>query len=365
MSTYSSPSDYTAIDVNYTAGKGYYTTASEVSSLLQIADFDSNSTPTLAEVGKIIKRVEGKIDDTTKTSFRPVIYSDEYHNFEFSRLPYQPMAYYIDYVGFVQLDHSNVRKILRLEVWQGNNYVDLASATATVSLSSSLSSLTSITLTVGPHSFVIRSAESGGVSTRFNRSYGPKTTAQELIACINEIFPYKTAEFTGGTEAKVIAEEGGDSFSVSDFFYATTDSEDSTKVVISSKLPGDDGTNCGITVQGSGATVTAFTDNQTMKRLGDYWTISHEGKIFFLKNYPYIKNHSVRVTYVAGSKRVNSAIHDAATKLVAAEIIRHDDNSILIADTQSGISLKEKHDILIEEANKIIDGKKNIVFLIE
>ena len=365
MTTFSSPSDYTAIDVNYTAGRGYYTTASDVASLLQIADFDDNTTPTLAEVGKIIKRVEGKIDDSTKTSFRPVIYNDEYHDFEFSRLPYEPMAYYIDYVGFVQLDHSNVRKILRLEVWQGNNYIDLASATATVTLSDTLTSLTSITLTVGPHSFVIRSAASGGASTRFNRSYGPKTTAQELVACINEIFPYKTAEFTGATSAKSIEEEGGDSFTVSDFFYATTDSEDSTKVIISSKLPGDDGTNCGITVQGSGATVTAFTDNQTMKRLGDYWTINSEGKIFFLKNYPYLKKHSVRVTYVAGSKRVNSAIHDAATKLVAAEVIRHDDNSILIADTQSGISLKEKHDILIEEANKIIDGKKNIVFLIE
>ena len=62
MTTFSSPSDYTAIDVNYTAGRGFYTTASDVASLLQIADFDANTTPTLAEVGKIIKRVEQAIN---------------------------------------------------------------------------------------------------------------------------------------------------------------------------------------------------------------------------------------------------------------------------------------------------------------
>ena len=68
--------------------------------------------------------------------------------------------------------------------------------------------------------------------------------------------------------------------------------------------------------------------------------------------------------YIAGDSRVPAPIHEAATKIVAAEIIRHDDNSILIAETGSNIDLKAKHDILLEEANKIIDGKKNLIHFI-
>ena len=110
--------------------------------------------------------------------------------------------------------------------------------------------------------------------------------------------------------------------------------------------------------------VTSFTDNQDQNRMGDYWTIDTEGKIFFKREFPYVQNHSIRVTYVAGDGRVPAPIHEAATKLVAAEVIRHDDNSILIAETGSNIDLKTKHDILLEEANKIIDGKKNLIHFI-
>ena len=92
--------------------------------------------------------------------------------------------------------------------------------------------------------------------------------------------------------------------------------------------------------------------------LPEYYILDHKYK------YPFIKNHSIRVTYVAGDGRVPAPIHEAATKLVAAEVIRHDDNSILVAETGSNIDLKTKHDILIEEANKIIDGKKNIIHFI-
>jgi len=77
-----------------------------------------------------------------------------------------------------------------------------------------------------------------------------------------------------------------------------------------------------------------------------------------------LEKHSIRVTYVAGEGRVPGTIHDAATKLVAAEVIRHDDNSILIAETQSNIDLKTKHDILVEEANAILKGKSNMVYFI-
>ena len=83
-----------------------------------------------------------------------------------------------------------------------------------------------------------------------------------------------------------------------------------------------------------------------------------------MRNYPHINSHSVRVTYVSGDGRVTSAVHEAATKLAAAGILLHDDNSILIAETGSNIDLKTKHDILVEEANKILDGKKKLIHFI-
>ena len=113
------------------------------------------------------------------------------------------------------------------------------------------------------------------------------------------------------------------------------------------------------------ATVERFTDKQDMRRLGSFWAIGNEGRIFFLKDYPYHTNNSVIVTYVAGSSRVPSAIHEAATKLAAAEILRHDDQTILIAETGANISTKEKYDILRKEGMDILRGKSDLVYFID
>ena len=322
------------------------------------------STPTIAEVGKIIKRVEEKIDDTTKTSYRPTIYKDEFHSFEGFQHGHYPLRTYKDYVGYVQLSYPKIQKLVRLEVWQGNNWVDLASATASLKVPSTATTNDwTISLTVGTpttYTFNVRNLANNSVRD-FYDNFGAKTTASQIVDAINEVFPHKTAKFTGETAAKSV-QDTGNAVNISDFFYATTDSESGDTVIISSLLIGEDGTNC--TISSTYGTATNFTDNQDQRRLGDYWTIGEEGKIFFHQNYPYLERHSVRVTYVAGEGRVPATIHDAATKFVAAEIIRHDDNSILIAETQSNIDLKTKHDILIEEANATLKGKSNMVYFI-
>ena len=354
MTKASSPSDFTTINVNYAQGNGYYTRAEDVADLLQIGSFSSTTTPSLADVGKVIRRVEDKIDDKVGHPFRPLIYKDEFHNFEFFQHSYYPVQPYKDYVGFIQLERPKVMKIIRLEVWQGNYYVDLASATASYIPPASGSGYT-LTLGVGNFTFVLTEG------TDFFGSYGKKTTAQEIVAAINEVFPKKTAQFTGATAAKSkTASSGSLTRNISDFFYASTATDDGTKVIISSLLPGEDGSDC--TIAKSAGSTTNFTDNQDQRRLGDYWTIDSEGKIFFLKNYPYVQNHSCKITYMSGDARVPGVIHDAATKLVAAEIIRHDDNSILIAETGSNIDLKTKHDILIKEAEEILNGKKITIY---
>jgi hypothetical protein len=357
MAKVSSPSDFTNIDVNYNIGFGHYTTHTDVSNLLQIGAFTDLTTPTRQEIGKIIKRVEEKIDGGIGQSYRPIIHKDEYFSFDGWNQGAYPVSTWKDYVGFVQLSQPKIRKIVRLEVWQGNEYKDLASATAKITVPTSVTnSAWKISLTVGTYTFELDEA------TDFFDNFGPKTTASQIVDTINEVFPAKTANFTGEVAAKSVTANGNSNVNISDFFYATTDSEDSKTVIISSLLMGEDGSAC--TITSNFGTVATFTDNQDQNRMGDYWMINDEGKIFFRREFPYVQNHSIRVTYVAGNGRVPAGIHEAATKLVAAEIIRHDDNSIIIAETGSNIDLKTKHDILIEEANTIIAGKKNLIHFI-
>ena len=353
-STVSTPSDFTNINVNYAQGNGYYTTHTDVSNLLQISAFSDSTTPNREEVGRLIRRVEAKIDDAVGYAFRPIIYRDEFHSTDFVLRTAYPIQQYKDYIGFIQLERPKVLKIVRLEVWQGDDYKDIASATASYTAPTSGSGYT-LTLVVGGFSFVLTEG------VHFFSDFGQKTTAKQIVSAINEVFPQDTAQFTGETAAKSItATSGSLTRGVSDFFYATTDSEDTKKVVISSLLPGDDGSNC--TIASSAGSHTAFTDNQEQGRNEDFWMITSEGKIFFRNEYPYVASHGCRVTYVSGDSRVPSWVHETATKLVAAEVIRHDDNSILISETGSNIDLKAKHDILVEEAKEVLKGKKIVIY---
>lgn len=436
MAISSSPSDYTKTTngVNYSTGYGYYTDIESVADLLQIPDFTASTNPTAAQVGAIIKRVEGIVDDKAKRSFRPVLHRDEVHNFEVAKPPRK--AYYGGYIGFVQLSVMKLSKIVSLRVWQGDSYKEIASAHGSIKLLDDYRDIHEIKLGL-PNSgttFTMTADAGDAGNDEFDTSFGKKTTAREIHACVNELFPSKTFEFTGATQPKSVS---SGSKNISKFFYAYSDDSDSSKIQISSLLIGEDGSDCdiiittqqqcdfttnttltvadssklavGMVVSGhahvvTGTTITAivdsttvtlsnatthahsditltftatnlsvpklatverFTDKQDMKRLGSFWTIGDEGRIFFLKDYPYHTNNSVIVSYIAGSSRVPAAIHEAATKLVAAEILRHDDQTILIAETGANISTKEKYDILRNEAMATLKGKSDVVYFLD
>ena len=366
MSRLKSESDYIPVLSNtesrgdYGQGIGYYTTHTDVSDLLQCGAFTSSSTPDKAAIGKIIKRTEGRIDDKLKISHRPEIIEKEVHNFD----PFQQGAYPVrpskDYVGFIQLNSEKVRKILRLEVWQGDKYVDLASASCTYTPPSvAISGTFKLTFGVGGLTFELTENTNNG----FYDNFGQKTTVLEICAAINEVYPSKTASFTGQKTQKQ-TRDAADTRNISDFFYACP-TEDGNSVYISSKLPSDAGTICTLAqLIGSDTISYSFTGNQNSGRTEDYWIINEEGKIFFRTNYPYHTNHSIRVTYERGRSRVPAAIHEAATKLVAAEVLVTDDNTILIAES-GNIDITKKHEILTTEANAILDGKKNLIYLID
>lgn len=436
MGTTISPSDFTEINPSYTNGRGFYTNATEVANLLQIPPFSTTTYPTTAQVGAIIKRVEGIVDDKVKRSFRPIVTKDEYHNFEFTRGPSN--HYYGGYVGFIQLKQMKVRKIVSLQLWQGSHYEEIASAQAKVLLQDNFRDLHSIILELpnGGVSFEFLSenniANLG--NDEFCNTFGIKTTSAEIVNVINEQFP-STAQYTGATAPKSLTSSN---LSISDFFYASKDKSNGKQINISSLLLSDDGSDCVLkaTIKQScthtngsfnlvvadssklavgmeikdhqnnhiptGATITeivdstnitmsvaathtgsstvtftttnaiptvcnltSFTDKEDMKRLGSYWTINEEGRIFFLRDYPYHTNNSIIVSYIAGDNRVPSAIHEATTKLVSSEIIRMDDQSVLIAETGGNITAKEKYDILRKEAMDILKGKGDLVYFLD
>ena len=433
MGTTISPSDFTEINPSYSNGRGFYTNATEVANLLQIPAFSSSTYPTLAQVGAIIKRVEGVVDDKVKRSFRPIITKDEYHNFEFTRGPKN--HYYGGYVGFVQLKQMKVRKIVSLQLWQGSHYEEIASAQAKITLKDNFRDLNSVILEL-PNSGVSFETVAENVvgslgNDEFCNTFGVKTTAEEIVNVINEQFP-STSQYTGATAPKSLTSS---SLSISDFFYASRDKSNGKVINISSLLLSDDGSDCvlkatikqscttvngntnltvadssklavGMTVTGTGISgtitiasitnsttvvlsgsatasgtndltftttsaiptvcdLTAFTDKEDLKRLGSYWTINEEGRIFFLRDYPYHRDNSVIVSYIAGDRRVPSAIHEATTKLVAAEIIRMDDQSVLIAETGGNITAKEKYDMLRKEAMDTLKGKGDLVYFLD
>ena len=428
-----SPSDFTEINPDYSQGRGFYTNATEVANLLQVPAFSSSTYPTLAQIGAIIKRVEGIVDDKVKRSYRPIITKDEYHNFEFTNLPHR--AYYGGHVGFIQLGKMKVRKIVSLLLWQGSQYEEYASAQAKITLLDNFRDLNSIILQLPNNgvSFELLSENdlTDLANSEFCNTFGIKTTNEEIVSLINESFP-SMSQFTGATAPKSLTSSN---LSISDFFYCAKDKDNGKRILISSLLSGDDGADCvikttikqscttvnsstaltvadssklavGMVVSGTGITgtitiasitdatnvvlsapasasgtnsltftstgsipsvceVVSFTDKEDLKRLGTYWTIGEEGRIFFLKDYPYHRNNSVIVSYIAGDNRVPSAIHEATTKLVASEIIRHDDQSILITESGGNISTKEKYDILRKEAMDILKGKGDLVYFLD
>ena len=372
MAKFFSPSDYTAINPNYAIGNGYYTTSSKVAELLQIPDFDANTTPMHSEVGEFIKRMEDFIDEKTGTSWRKLLYEKEHHNFTFG-IGHYPANAWRDYIGFIQLDRHDISKIIRLDIWQGNNWTNLASAEASVTLNdytSMISGTSQINLKL-PNSGLVFNLLAGTTNSRFDTTYGNKTAAEELVSLINERFPSSTASLTGATATKAQTDSTG-AKTVSDFFYASLDSENSNKVLISSLLPSDDGASCSIYLNGSSSTtsahgleVSSFTDKENAGRMNEWWKINREGRIFFRNKFPYIQLNSVKVTYFAGSSRVPAMITDIATKLVACEILRSDDATVLITESGNQISVKEKYDLLRTEALEMLAGKKEGVVLIE
>jgi len=138
---------------------------------------------TKSKVESIILRMQDHIDNKTHNAWRPYLVQAEYINFDTYK-PYR-RRYYTDYVGTAPLLFRNVQQILRLELWQGDDYREIASAEARIKLPDNVRALSgSIVLSPGNGSAALLTIGTG--TTNWRADFDKTTSAQNLADLINK-----------------------------------------------------------------------------------------------------------------------------------------------------------------------------------
>ena len=423
-------------------------------------------------VNKHIRRIQDRIDNYTHNAWRPYLVSAEYINFDTYK-PYR-RRYYTDYVGTTPLLFRNVQQILRLEIWQGDSYRELAGAEARVEILDA-KGLASGALFLSPGAKGWAKVAEGSGSQQWESEFNEVATAQNIADLINkeDRVGRGTVTFTENTDSPngTTYTQPGASGDVSVFvhneFLATANSDyGNGKIKITSmqqtqggqsatiasnnikKMPitntesvtksgtldltGGDGNysitfadssdfadygivmvpnnsgdelgiigytaNTGTVLQNgrrlhgslpgsvtkditqhkfkldlrgtdtttvvdaiSGETTEEGVSTGDQARLRDWWLDHEMGIIYFNNSYPFFEYNAVKVSYIYGERYLEKAIEEAATKLVASELLMSDDRSVLIPEGTQNIDLGSKAQLFRREAMDILARYKEVV----
>ena len=138
---------------------------------------------TKTKVETIIKRMQDKIDNLTHNAWRPYLVSAEYINFDTYK-PYR-RRYYTDYVGTTPLLFRNVQQILRLELWQGDDYREIGAAEARITIPDGVRGLTG-SIVMSPGNGTEATLTVGTGTGQWRADFDKATTAQNLADLINK-----------------------------------------------------------------------------------------------------------------------------------------------------------------------------------
>ena len=225
---------------------------------------------TKAQVETLILRTQDKIDNLTNNAWRPMLQTAEYLNFDTYK-PYR-RRYYTDYVGSVPLYFRNVQQVLRLEIWQGQDYREIAAAEIRLKVDDFTQ------LTAGTDKIFLCPG-GGGVATltagngtsnhthRFTTRFDNVSTAQQIADLINKdarkgkneihFSPNFTLEDTTATDGQITA-------SVHHEFMASANADyGGGQIKITSMRRGEAGENATYACTSSGITFTGATDIST------------------------------------------------------------------------------------------------------
>ena len=388
---------------------------------------------TKAIVETRIKEVQDKIDNMTHNAWRPYLVKAEYINFDTYK-PYR-RRYYTDYVGTAPLLFRNVQQILRLELWQGDDYREIGSAEARIHLPEDVRAISgSIVMSPGNGSAATLTA--GSASTEWRADFDSTTTAQNLADLINkedrvskgqvafspsftlegsadpvcvhnEFLATANADYgTGKVKVTSMRQvKAGESCSIvttdsSITFKQTTTHTATVTSVVSTTINVDSTANfasAGVCVKGdtvfryTGKTATSFTgcvsvlgspisdisgiitqdtfvvdlqggsSSGDSGRLRDWWLDHENGIIYFNNSYPFFEWNAIKCSYIYGERYLEKAIEEAATKMVAIDLLISDDRSVLIPEGTQNVDLTSKIQLLQHDIDKTLSRYVEIV----
>lgn len=130
-----------------------------------------------------IRRIQDRIDNLTHNAWRPYLVSAEYINFDTYK-PYR-RRYYTDYVGTAPLLFRNVQQILRIELWQGDDYREIGSAEARIKLDD-VSSLSGKNIYLSTGNGSVATLGVGSTSSSWRGEIDATSSAQNLADLINK-----------------------------------------------------------------------------------------------------------------------------------------------------------------------------------
>ena len=137
-----------------------------------------------SKVEELIKRSQDRIDNITHNSWRPNLVTAEYINFDTYK-PYR-RRYYTDYVGTTPLLFRNVQQMLRIELWQGDDYREIGAAEARITIPDSVRSLGTSHIVISAGNGSSATLSTGTGTTQWRADFDKATTAQNVADLINK-----------------------------------------------------------------------------------------------------------------------------------------------------------------------------------
>jgi len=137
-----------------------------------------------AKVERLILRAQDIIDNKTHNAWRPYLVVGEYLNFDTYK-PYR-RRYYTDYVGTTPLLFRNVQQMLRVELWQGDDYREVGAAEARVKVVDHTALVAADALFLAPGGGGFATLDIGTDTDEWRSDFDVLTTAQNLADLINK-----------------------------------------------------------------------------------------------------------------------------------------------------------------------------------
>ena len=207
---------------------------------------------TKAIVETRIREIQDRIDNITHNAWRPYLVSAEYINFDTYK-PYR-RRYYTDYVGTTPLLFRNVQQMLRIELWQGDDYREIGAAEARISIPEDVRAISgSIVMSPGNGSAAVLTA--GTSTSQWRADFDASTTAQNLADLINK--EDRVSKAAVDFSPTFTLEGSTSNVATHNEFLATANADYGTGVVkVTSMRPVKAGETCSIVVTDSSVTLS-------------------------------------------------------------------------------------------------------------